>query len=197
MWSFDNLEDVSRHPARHGRGGFCFVGVAVPVEAARAPSARGEERGGGQAGAGPAAAERSAPRLWSPLAPGPAPRSWRSIRCAPPAGPRGAWCRRRSWTMRAAPRRPEAVLGRGELGAGLQALSRRKDRARGPLGLSRADAAPGGGVICLRDRPAGTGPRRAVCGREIREGGIRALCGGSAGSCPREHVEFDAPFVRF
>ena len=58
-------------PARHGRGGF-VCGVAVALEAARAPSARGAQRGGGQGGAGAAAPERSAPRLRSPLAPGPA-----------------------------------------------------------------------------------------------------------------------------
>jgi len=48
-------------PARHGRGGFCVCGVAVALEAAPASTAGNPERGGGEAGAGPAAPERGAP----------------------------------------------------------------------------------------------------------------------------------------
>ena len=69
-------------------------------------------------------------------------------------------------SRRASSRRSGPVLGRDELGCAVQTLSRRQDRARGPLGLRRADAlrsrGPGGGHLskgrCSRDRA-----RRALC----------------------------------
>ena len=50
--------------------GFCVAESAVAVEAARAPPAGTEERGGGQARTRPAAPERSPEGLRSPLASG-------------------------------------------------------------------------------------------------------------------------------
>ena len=53
-----------------------------------------------------------------------------------------------------------------QLGAAVQALPRRQDRARGPLGLTPSRRSPRGEVICLRERPAGTGrAARCVCPR--------------------------------
>ena len=110
-------------PARHGRGGFCCCGVAVALEAARAPSAGGEERGGGEAGAGPRAAERSAPGLRSPLAPGPGclPRPPPAVRAVP--GGRAALVPA-TVVDHVVPHRgdPRPVLGRGELAGVVQAL---------------------------------------------------------------------------
>jgi hypothetical protein len=99
-----------------------LVGVTGAVKAALASPARGAERGGGQGGAGPATAERGAPGLWSPLAPGPRriPRPPPALRAVPSAGAPGAGDGGRP--RRAAPWRPETVLGREQLGFGLQAL---------------------------------------------------------------------------
>ena len=116
----DDRANLPSPPGRPRRVLHC--GVAVAREAARAPSAGLQKRGGGQARAGPAAAERSTPRLRSALAPGPRrlPGAAPAVRRLPGPGPRGAGdggrpCRAASW-------RPEAVLGRAQLGAGLQAL---------------------------------------------------------------------------
>ena len=67
-------------------------GVAVALEAVRASSAGVQERGGGEACAGPAAAKRSAPRLRSPLATGPGrlPGTAPAVCLLPGPGARGA-----------------------------------------------------------------------------------------------------------
>ena len=164
-------KSVSRQPARHCRGGFCLCGVAVALEAARAPSGRGAQRGGGEARAGPAAAERGTPGLRSPLAPGSGclPGAAPAVRRLPGPGPRGAGDGGRP--CGAASRRPEAVLGREQLGAGVQALSRRaRPRAR----AAGADpSSPGGRSFVTGKAERGpAGPSR-VYAREIQQGGIR------------------------
>jgi hypothetical protein len=47
-------------PLFDGRGGCCFPGISVAFEAAHAPSAGLQERDGGEARAGPCAAQRGA-----------------------------------------------------------------------------------------------------------------------------------------
>ena len=147
------------------------------------------QHGGGKAGAGPAAAERSTQRLRPPLAPGPGCLSGAAsvVRDMPGRGARGGGDGGRP--RGAASRRPAAVLGREQLGAGLQALSRWEDRARGPLGLSPR---PGGEVSSIEGRRQGPVGPSSVCGREIREGGIRASSGGLPGFLPSKASRFDA-----
>ena len=97
-------------------------GAAVARETARAPSGRDAERGGGEAGVGPPAAERGTQRLRSALAPGPGrlPGAAPAMRRLPCPGARGAGNRGRP--RRAAPGQSAAVLGPGQLGSVVQAL---------------------------------------------------------------------------
>ncbi len=68
-------------------------------------------------------------------------------------------------------------------GAGLHALPRCEDRARGPLGLIRAPGGRSFGYGKGQRGPAGPSP---VYAREIQEGGMRPLFGGSAEFQPLE-----------
>ena len=99
-------------------------------------------------GAGPAASERGAPGLRRPLASGPGrvsrpPSAVRAVQGGGSAASGDGGGSRRATPWRSGP-----VLGRGELGCALQALSRCQDRARGPLGPTTAESlipAPAGG----------------------------------------------------
>ena len=142
-----------------GRGGYLQAGAAVALKAVGAPSAGLQERGGGQARTGPRAAERGTQRVRSALAqstsglPGEAP-----ALCRLP-GPRTCGAGDRGGPCRAPSRGPEAVLGSGELGAGLQALPRREGRTRGPLGLTFQP--PGGGHLSTAKASGDRAGRRA------------------------------------
>ena len=178
-----------------------FCGVAVALEAARAPSAGGDERGGGEAGVGPATSERGAPRLWRPLASGPG-------RVSRPPSPVRAHARRRvgcewrQWWITSC----RTVVIRSCFGTrrtGLRSASaammpRPRARAAGADDRRVPDPrARRGEVISKRGCLQGPGAPRAVCRREIQEGGIRPLSGGIPEFRPVTAHRFVATFVRF
>ena len=75
---------VEISPPGMAAAGFCLCGVAVARQAARAPSAGVQERGGGEARSwtGSGRARRAGATV--PAGAGPGPRTWRATRCALP-----------------------------------------------------------------------------------------------------------------
>ena len=57
--------------------------------------------------------------------------------------------------------------------------------------MTRPSLSPGPGGRCFVRRKSQRGPvgPRAVCGREIQEGGLRPLSGGTAEFLPVKHID--------
>ena len=80
-----------------------------------------------------------------------------------------------------------------QLGAGCASPAMTpRPRARAAGADVRAEATPGGRSFVYENGQQGPGGPRAVCAREIQEGGIRALCGGIPEFLPAKARRFVA-----
>ena len=167
---FEHLSD--------GRGGFCFVEPPLPVKPPVHRPAGVQERGGGEARAGPRAAERSAPRLRFALAPGTGrlPGAAPAVRRLPGPGARGAGDRGRPVVPHRGDQRLFWDEATGRRPASPVTTPRPRARAAG-ADLRRP---PGGGHLstgtACRDRPG----RRPFMPAKFGRGVSGGSCGGTA-----------------
>jgi hypothetical protein len=89
-------ESMSRQPARGSPRRVLCCGAAVALEAARAPSARGKERGGGEGWIASGRAQRAVATVRAGAGRGPG--TWRVTRCACSARRQAGSSPRRLWT---------------------------------------------------------------------------------------------------
>ena len=169
------LPRVKMSPPGDGRGGFCFAESPLPSKppvhrpagvqsAAEVKRELDRQR--------PSAARRG---YGPPLAPGPGRVSWRGTRCACRCQAQGALVPA-TVVDHVVPHRGDQTLFWDEANwaALVQAAAmtpRPRARAAGADDRRVPDPAPGGEVICLRRRPAGTGrAARCVCAAKFRRG---------------------------